>query len=214
MPDYSKGKIYKIISNSTKYFYIGSTTQTLNLRFGKHKAKSKTCPDRKIYKAFDDIGWDDLKIIKIVDTPDCKTKEDLTQQEQKYIEELTNEWCLNSRPAWTGLNRKDYKKDYCQKNKEHKREYDKQYRQQDRDIKLQKKRDYHHKNRETILEKSKQYYQDNKERYKEYRDSRKEERSKRLTKPILCICCNKTIKIGSLYSHNNTKSHIINFIEY
>ena len=32
MPDYQKGKIYKIISNETDDVYIGSTTQSLSLR--------------------------------------------------------------------------------------------------------------------------------------------------------------------------------------
>ena len=37
MPDYSKGKIYKLISNHTDDIYIGSTCDLLSKRLYKHK---------------------------------------------------------------------------------------------------------------------------------------------------------------------------------
>lgn len=37
MPDYSKGKIYKLCSNQTDNVYIGSTTQELSFRLSDHK---------------------------------------------------------------------------------------------------------------------------------------------------------------------------------
>ena len=39
MPDYSYGKIYKIVSPSTGLVYIGSTCQTLSQRMTDHKKK-------------------------------------------------------------------------------------------------------------------------------------------------------------------------------
>lgn len=41
MPDYSKGKIYKIWSPSTGLTYIGSTIQTLSNRLSGHRVKHK-----------------------------------------------------------------------------------------------------------------------------------------------------------------------------
>ena len=179
MPDYSKGKIYKIISNSTKYFYIGSTTVELSNRMAKHKIESKRNPDRKVYKAFNEIGWDDLKIIKIIDTPDCKTKEDLTQQEQKYIDELKNEWCLNHFKAWTGLNNKDYDKDYYKQNKDKIIKQTKSYYENNKEEISKKNKEYREKNKETILERTKQYREKNKDeisrKNKIYRDENRDE---------------------------------------
>jgi len=42
MPDYQKGKIYKIVCNETGLVYIGSTTQALSQRLQGHKKNYKT----------------------------------------------------------------------------------------------------------------------------------------------------------------------------
>jgi predicted GIY-YIG superfamily endonuclease len=41
MPDYSNGKIYKLVSDKTAMIYIGSTTQDLNERLSGHKNEFK-----------------------------------------------------------------------------------------------------------------------------------------------------------------------------
>ena len=38
MPDYSKGKIYKILDSIDDEIYVGSTTETLGARMAKHRA--------------------------------------------------------------------------------------------------------------------------------------------------------------------------------
>ena len=42
MPDYQKGKIYKIVCNETGLVYIGSTTQALSQRLQGHKKNYKS----------------------------------------------------------------------------------------------------------------------------------------------------------------------------
>ena len=49
---YSRGKIYKLIENSTGLFYIGSTCMPLHKRFYDHKGRSKKEPNRKVYQYF------------------------------------------------------------------------------------------------------------------------------------------------------------------
>ena len=44
MPDYKKGKIYKLISKHTNKIYVGSTTLDLNIRLHKHRTNYK-CGD-------------------------------------------------------------------------------------------------------------------------------------------------------------------------
>jgi len=235
MPDYSKGKIYKIISNSTKFFYIGSTTQTLSLRLSKHKNNSKKNPNTKVYQAFNDIGWDDLRIVKIADYPECESKEDLTQKEQEHIEELNNEWCLNSFKAWTGLCKKDYLASYYQENREKILNKVKQYREDNREELNEKKREYHNENKDRINERRRELWNEADSKMKqtakayrsteefkekkrkidkEYRDANKEELYKKASEKVLCICCNTLYRKSDRGQHEKTKTHIINFIEY
>ena len=63
---YENTKIYKLILADSEYFYIGSTCENrLSKRLNVHKCKAKTYPDRKVYKAFNELGWETVKIILI-----------------------------------------------------------------------------------------------------------------------------------------------------
>ena len=48
MPNYQNGKIYAIRSHQTTDIYIGSTTQSLSVRFGEHKRKYKLWINSKV----------------------------------------------------------------------------------------------------------------------------------------------------------------------
>ena len=63
MPDYSHGKIYKIVNDIDDEIYIGSTVDTLSRRFSGHKRKAKQVPNRKIYLHCDLHG---IKCFRIV----------------------------------------------------------------------------------------------------------------------------------------------------
>ncbi len=86
MPDYSKGKIYKIVSNCTNKIYIGSTTLdrlstrlALHRHHGKNLIKYKNITSRKILK------YGDAKIILLEKYP-CETRDELMAREQYWMD--------------------------------------------------------------------------------------------------------------------------------
>ena len=148
MPDYSKGKIYKLWSPSKNLVYYGSTTQTLAQRLQDHKRKN--CSSYLIMEC------EDYKIELLEEYP-CNNREQLEKKEGEYIK--ANE-CVNKCVA--GRNNKEYhqdkkteisirKKEYYQNNKEKKAEYDKKkYLKNKTKILLQKKEHYQLKKNNNI----------------------------------------------------------------
>ena len=88
MPDYSQGKIYKIIDESNGDVYIGCTTQPLNKRFSGHH----------LFELYDK-NRDDCKISLIEEYP-CNCKNELEKREKYFIE--TND-CINKMKCKTRL---------------------------------------------------------------------------------------------------------------
>jgi hypothetical protein len=117
MPDYQKGKIYKIVSNTVEGVYYGSTADTLWSRFGGHKTdynywkkgNNKYCTSFKLIEA------GDAEIILIEYFP-CNNKIELKARERWYIE---NNDCVNK----VIPNRTN--KEYYQDNREKLKEYQK-----------------------------------------------------------------------------------------
>ena len=93
MPDYGKGKIYRI-EVPDGHFYIGSTCVPLSQRKASHKARRnvETTPFHLYMKD----KWDDAKIILIEDCP-CENKEHLVRREADVIKQHKEDpLCLNS----------------------------------------------------------------------------------------------------------------------
>jgi predicted GIY-YIG superfamily endonuclease len=80
MPDYSQGKIYKIIDDCEGDIYIGSTTQTLRNRFKSHHIFSDYGKERE-----------NCRIVLIEDYP-CNTKQELEERERHFIQNCD---CIN-----------------------------------------------------------------------------------------------------------------------
>lgn len=83
MVNYQNGKIYKLLSNESDMFYIGSTTQPLYKRLRNHlddidREHSKTHVDMKKHT--------NIKI-ELIELFPCNTKEELTAREGYYIRE-------------------------------------------------------------------------------------------------------------------------------
>ena len=80
------GTIYAIIDDD--YFYIGSTTKTLDLRMQQHIKDSKTKSKKysKLYKYINNVrkGWDDIIYISL-ETVECNTEYELKKKEYSYI---------------------------------------------------------------------------------------------------------------------------------
>lgn len=98
MPDYSTGKIYKIINPQNEIIYIGSTIQALSMRFCKH-----------------DYKGNGNRII-LLENYSCNSKEELVKKEQEVIEQHEN--LLNKYRAYSSEEyKKEYTKEYYEENK-------------------------------------------------------------------------------------------------
>ena len=113
--DYSKGKIYKIVCNTTGLIYVGSTIQKLCERLRGHRTDYKSYLKGKQHytTSFDIIKNDNYEIILIENCP-CNSKDELHREERKYIESIR---CVNKViPTRTNKehyeNNKDKMKDY------------------------------------------------------------------------------------------------------
>ena len=84
MPDYQKGKVYRILQDNEKTVYIGSTTQELSARMGQHRKGPKQHPTLKLYKLMAEVGVDRFSIELIVDVP-CDRREILNRAEGEQI---------------------------------------------------------------------------------------------------------------------------------
>lgn len=107
--DYSKSKIYKIVSENSDLCYIGSTTSTLTKRLSSHVAKSNHCKSKEI------INLGNYRIVLIEKFP-CQDKDELIKREQFHIDQTPN--CINSYKAYTGIkyaNKADYDFQYNKK---------------------------------------------------------------------------------------------------
>ncbi len=149
MPDYSKGKIYKIVSEHTDLCYIGSTTNSLKHRFTNHKAKFNK-PECDITSK-EILKFSDAKIELVEDYP-CTNNDKLKLRERYYIE---NTNCCNKiLPIST---EKERHRNYYLKNKEQILEKTKAYREQHMEQYKQNQTLWREKHKEEIKEYNKQY---------------------------------------------------------
>tara|TARA_R110000782_G_scaffold446_9_gene1412 strand:- start:4539 stop:4991 length:453 start_codon:yes stop_codon:yes gene_type:complete len=126
MPDYQKGKIYKIIDNTNGKVYIGSTAQpTLSRRLSGHKGHYKhyLAGKGRYCKSFSILENKDFRIILICNYP-CDNIDELHKKEQYYIDSYE---CINTHKAFqSSENRKDYLKQLRLNNYEYRRQQDKE----------------------------------------------------------------------------------------
>jgi len=182
MPDYSNGKIYKIVCNITGEQYIGGTIQKLSQRLTQHvRDKNKD----KGYKSKEIILRGDYQIILIENYP-CNSKEELERKEREHIEANV---CVNK--YITTRTRKEYreahKEELALKDKEYKEAHKeaislkyKEYYDCHKEAIYLKNKEYIDKNRESVRLKSKAYREKNKEelnrKKREYRNKKKQEK--------------------------------------
>ena len=127
MPDYSKGKIYKLWSlDNLDMVYIGSTCQPLHKRLYGHKkdwGRWKRTGE-KYYSSYDMFeNCQGVKIELVIECP-CDNKNQLLRTEGKYIREID---CINKLiPGRT-------KREHYQDHKQAIAQRTKQYRETNRD---------------------------------------------------------------------------------
>ena len=205
--DYSKGKIYKLCSNVDEFFYIGHTANKLTRRLCCHRGSAKRTPDQKVYKHFNEIGIDNMKII-LIEKCNVKDKSELRQIEDMHIRRnLNSPYCLNIQRAFVS--------------DEERREDDRKYQIDNAEqIGIQRKA-YREENKGRIAEAHKRYYEDNKEsihKYKQdYYEANKEAIRNRTKfhqlKRIICPICNCETRKIAYKRHERSRKHQLNLME-
>ena len=165
MPDYSKGKIYKILNNIDNEIYVGSTIKTLSQRMANHRYVMNTKPHYKLYEHMNELGVDNFYIELIENCP-CNDTYELRAREGHFIREIAT---LNMQIA--GRTKKEWYKD----NEEHIKEVHKQYYEGNKEHLKEVQKQYIEEHKERYKEYRKQYREEHKERYKQYREEHKEQ---------------------------------------
>ena len=157
MADYSKGKIYKIFNTIDDDIYVGSTVETLQKRFTRHKCCSTKQKTRhfRIYQKMNDIGFDNFCIQLLEEYP-CRDKTELNAREGHWIRQIGT---LNTKIQ--GRTRQEWKDGI-------------------KDITKEKAHTYYTMNKEKMNKASKINYENNKDYYKvQYKNIEKNIKSKR-----------------------------------
>jgi hypothetical protein len=88
MPDYSKGKIYKITNTVNDKVYIGSTVSRLCDRMARHRHTGRhACEESPLYREMYAIGADKFKII-LVRTSPSNNRDELVAIEYAIMQEF------------------------------------------------------------------------------------------------------------------------------
>jgi hypothetical protein len=168
MPNYENGKIYKMVSPSG-LTYVGSTTQSLALRKGKHKVnyyrwKREKCNYVTSYELFDE-AVDDIDIV-LLEEVKCESKEQLHMRERYWIETTD---CVNK---YIPTRSHD---EYYNDNKESILIQRKKYRDGKKDHIKHKNKEWYESNRDAMIQKQKEWYEANKEAVAAKKKERSEE---------------------------------------
>jgi hypothetical protein len=184
MPDYQRGKIYKITSGDLTY--IGSTTEnTLARRLSSHVKDYKRWKDGKTHKitSFQVLELGNYEITLLELCP-CQSRDELTARERHWVETLQ---CVNR--CLPGRTRKEYKEEH----KEIITEWNKQYQEDNKEQIKEQRRNFREDHKEEIKVQSKIYFEANHDKIKErgiaYYQANKEKickanKEKRLQKSI------------------------------
>ena len=183
MPDYSKGKVYKLVSNQTDKIYIGSTVQPLYKRCFQHKCTYTRYLNGKYHyvTSFEIVKYDDCEIILIEECP-CENVEQLRARERHFIELLD---CVNKRIP--GRNKKEYYEDNKEKV-------------------LERRKKYYEDNKEKLLECHKKYYEDNKEKIADQNAGYYQANKEKIAEKFTCEC-GVTIRKDSKSKHERSIKH-------
>lgn len=193
MPDYSKGKIYKIYNSINEKCYIGSTVNSLNRRLSAHKCQYKTNRWKNVtaYELFDE-DFENIKISLIEKFP-CRNKTELFWRERYWMEQMD---CLNKqKPILT---------------KQEAVERDKLYYEINKDKILEQQKKYYEINKDKVKEQTKKYREINKDKMKEQKKKYYEINKHKMLEKVTCEC-GSVITKKSLIRHKKTKKHL-NFL--
>lgn len=157
MPNYQKGRIYKLINDVDESIYVGSTCHKLKDRLSGHKCDAKRYSTYKVYEHLNEIGWEHVTI-ELIEKYPCETKRELWLRERHWAKKLKAD--LNSlRAIITPEEAKQEKKEYMRK-------YKKEHRQQIND----NNRKYYKENHDKVRDYHNSYYKKHREEFKKYQE--------------------------------------------
>lgn len=198
MPDYSLGKIYKLVIDDK--FYIGSTCQKyLSQRLALHFNNMKTAPGQKVYIYMASVEKQKISI-ELLEAFPCANKSELNARENYHIEMYKkNTKCLNIRGSITT---EESKKDTRDKNNARKAELI------TCECGAEIARGYLHQHikMKCHFEALGIPYVKQAIRSEEAINKQKEKASAREKQDVICECGAK-VKYGSLYLHKKSKAH-------
>ena len=142
MPDYSKGKVYKLLKSIDDEIYVGTTIQPLRKRLCEHKQRAKDdTRNHKLKEHMIKIGVGNFYIELIENCP-CNSKEELFAKEGEWIRKIstlnkiiqgrtTKEWRDDNKQHIKQYieDNKERLKHWKQENSEHIKDYQKIYRE-------------------------------------------------------------------------------------
>jgi len=134
------GTIYEIICWTTGLRYVGSTTQTKEIRLKKHETQFK-CEGAKYYSSFLVLEHGNYEIYELEKVND---ESKLNEREYYYIQHT---YCVNIRCGT--YEQKEYKKEWYETNRERRLKEMKEYREANKE----KIKEYREANKEKMNEK-------------------------------------------------------------
>jgi hypothetical protein len=174
------GQVY-VIYDSNGYFYFGSTKNNLERRLLEHKICGEKHSERKIYKHFNSINWENVNI-ECIEEIKYKSIKKLHKRENFYINKLlSSKFCLNEIRSYLSKedryqqladyrdSHKEEKKKYRSEHMEEHREYNKNYIVAHKEAVEEKKKEYRETHKEELKEYFKNYAEKHKEEKKEYK---------------------------------------------
>ena len=166
MPDFSKAKLYKLVSNISSDVYIGSCLVDLSKRLYGHKSKSNNTVSKSMF-----INDAIITIVLIEDYP-CDNKNQLKARELHYITTIN---CINvNKPFITDVNvvngdKKEWQKLYRETHKEQIAQYNETHKEHIAQYKET------HKEQKALY--NKQYNETHKEQRAQYKETHKEQKA-------------------------------------
>ena len=87
MPDYSKGKIYKVLNTTDDENHIGSTIETLGQIMAKHRSDMKRWSRRILYQHLHKLSVDNF-YIELIENYPCNDSYELGAREGHFIRQF------------------------------------------------------------------------------------------------------------------------------
>lgn len=198
MIDYSQGKIYKLVCNTTGKVYIGSTTKKyLSDRLAGHRKNYNEYlyKDRRYITSFEILKGENYKIVLIELFP-CKSKDELRMREQYYIDSMD---CINKYSAYTTkeeakIKAQEYRKERYALHKDTIKKQINDYRQNNKEHIKKVRKAYYDKNIEKMRLKDREKYQKHKDKILARDRIKNKER-------VECDVCGKDLCRGYINKH-------------